>query len=270
MKQWIASGVLVLGAAVPAFAQAPGQTGAEQIKGRQRISMMEGVLERAVLNGADNLLRQVDSVMPDAMTLSSAPQVRGFRLEGYGIFFDVGVPALRPSIAWMMRSMQSGTRVADGALNQLKMLHSQMTDGGRREQLAEAIQQLELSLGAGAPPAPRATARAGSLSAANLQPQAAQPAIPRAIENPNAAWTEEVKAALIEAMLDHSGPLAVGDDEWLTVAARDNLPSDPLIPGDTVDSSTVIFRVKGSDLAAFHSRRITMDEARKRVQVTEN
>ena len=268
VKQWIA-GMLVLGMAVPALAQAPRQTDAEQVKARQRISTMEGILERAVLNGADNLLRQVESVMPDAMTLSSAPQVRGFRLEGYGDFFDVGVPALRPSIAWMMRSMQSGTRIATGALNDLKMIHAQTSDRTVREQLAQIIPQLELSLGATAAPAPRVATRAGGLSAANLQPPA-QVATSRAIENPNAAWTEEVKAALIEAMLDHSGSLAVADEEWLTVAARDNLPSDPLVPGDTVDSSTVIFRVKGSDLAAFHSRRISMDEARKRVHVTEN
>jgi hypothetical protein len=269
LKQWIATGAVVAVAGVPAIGQAPGPSDAEQVKARQRISMMEGVLERAVMNGADNLLRQVDTVMPDAMTLTSVPQVRGFRLEGYGVFFDVGVPALRPSIAWMMRSVQSGTRVANAALNDLKMMHAQMTDRGGREQLAQIIQRLELSLGSSGPAAPRvAGPRPGGVNAATLQPQTAV-AVPTVVDNPTAAWTEEVKTALMEAMLENSGPLAVRDDEWLTIAARDNVPSDPLVPGDTVESSTVIFRVKGSDLAAFHSRRITLDEARKRVEVRE-
>ena len=33
-------------------------------------------------------------------------------------------------------------------------------------------------------------------------------------------------------MIENSGPLALGADEWLTVAARDNVPRDPLIPSD--------------------------------------
>ena len=46
--------------------QAPSSNEDEQVKARQRISTMEGVLERAVSNGAENLLRQVRTVMPDA------------------------------------------------------------------------------------------------------------------------------------------------------------------------------------------------------------
>lgn len=267
-KQWIAGGVLVLAVAMPAVAQAPRRTEAEQIRARQRISTMEGVLERAVLNGADNLLRQVSSVMPDAAMLSGVPQVRGFRLEGYGLFFDVEVPALRLSIAWMVQSVQSGARVTSAALNELKMLQAQITDSDRREQLARIIQRLELSLGpAGPPMGPRSTAR--GLSAAAVQPQGTPP-VPRAVENPNEVWTEEVKTALMEAMLESSGPLAIADDEWLAVAAKDNVPRDPLVPGDTVDLSTITFRVKGSDLAAFHSKRLTLDEVRKRVEIWED
>jgi hypothetical protein len=70
-------------------------------------------------------------------------------------------------------------------------------------------------------------------------------------------------------MIENSGPLAVAPDEWLTVAARDNLPRDPLVPGDTADFSTVIFRVKGSDLAAFRGNRLSLAEAREKVEVRE-
>ena len=47
--------------------------------------MMESVLESAVANGADSLMRAVRAVMPpDALMLTGAPSARGFRLEGYG------------------------------------------------------------------------------------------------------------------------------------------------------------------------------------------
>ena len=42
--------------AAAAGAQAPKGAELDQVKQRQRISLMEGVLERAVANGADNLL----------------------------------------------------------------------------------------------------------------------------------------------------------------------------------------------------------------------
>ena len=73
----------------------------------------------------------------------------------------------------------------------------------------------------------------------------------------------------MDAMIENSGPLTLGPDEWLTVAARDNVPRDPLIPSDTADFSTIIFRVKGSDLTAFRAGRLTLEEARKKVEVRE-
>ena len=35
--------------------------------------------------------------------LAGAARARGFRLDGYGVFFDVEVPALRRSVAWSFR-----------------------------------------------------------------------------------------------------------------------------------------------------------------------
>ena len=91
----------------------------------------------------------------------------------------------------------------------------------------------------------------------------------RVLDNPAEGHTREVKSALIDAMIENSGPLALGTDEWLTVAARDNVPRDPLSPGDTADFSTIIFRVKGSDLAGFRAGRMTLEEARQKVEVRE-
>ena len=70
-------------------------------------------------------------------------------------------------------------------------------------------------------------------------------------------------------MIEHSGPIPIGADEWLTVAARDNVPRDALIPTDTTDTTSVIFRVKGSDLSAFRAGRVTLEETRKKVETRE-
>ena len=84
---------------------------------------MESVLESAVANGADSLMRAVRAVMPpDAMMLTGAPSVRGFRLEGYGLFFDVEVPAFQPNDG--VDAQADGGSTTDlgaaAAVNQLK------------------------------------------------------------------------------------------------------------------------------------------------------
>jgi hypothetical protein len=275
LKQWILGGALVAVMTAPAAAQTPRLSEADQIRARQRISMMEGTLERAVLNGADNLVRQVDRVMPDGAMLTGAPQVRGFRIEDYGVFFDVEVPALRLSIAWMVRAMQSESQMASRVVSDLKRSVATVS-GSERARIEQLIRQLEVMLGTGGPsiqppmpPSAPRLATPGGVNAAAMAPQAPPAQTEPVVDNPNAIWTREVQTALIDAMLENSVPLAIADNEWLTVAARDNAPSDPLVPGDTVDLNTMIFRVKGSDLAAFHSRRITIEDARKRVEIRE-
>ena len=265
---WIVVGaVLGLLAAAPAAAQTP-RSDAEQVRARQRISTMEGVLERAVLNGADNLLRQVDSVMPDAMMVTGQPSARGFRLEGYGLFFDVGVPVLQLSVTWPLRALMNDARSAQIAA-ELRVKMAQLSPSDQAN-FAPIIRRLEAASAAGAnrAEATAVNAAAAAPSAAAVAPPVA-PVDPDVINDPNEGWTREVKAALIEAMLENSGPLAIGADEWLTVAARDNLPRDPQVAGGTVDFSTVVFRVKGSDLADFHARKLTLEDAKARVEVRE-
>src|SRR5687767_13233226 len=117
-KNWIAGTTLVFMASGFAAAQTP-QVDAEQVKARQRISMMEGVLEKAVRNRTNNLLGRVETVMPDAVMLTGAPQARGFRLDGYGVFFDVAVPGLHVSVTWSLRAMLNDTKQAAAILAQL-------------------------------------------------------------------------------------------------------------------------------------------------------
>jgi|SRR5688572_18591920 hypothetical protein len=219
----------------------------ERIKQRQRLSLMEGVLERAVANGADNLMRQVKNVMPDVAMLTGAPEVRGFRLDGYGVFFDVEVPALRPPIAWTLRYVDGNRLAVNAALAQLRamVLEQPVQERARLETLVRQMEQRNVS----------------------QVPSQVDPAV---VRDPNEAYTRAVKEALVDAMIESSGHLNLGPEEWLTVAARDNVPNDPLVPGDSTDLKSVIFKIKGGDLAAFRAGQITLEEARKRVKAEEN
>jgi hypothetical protein len=70
-------------------------------------------------------------------------------------------------------------------------------------------------------------------------------------------------------MLENSAALGIGPDEWLTVAARDGEPGNRLVPGDGYDLTTTVMRVRGSDLAAYRTERLTLAEAKARVEVKE-
>ena len=277
MKRSLFMIAIVIGTAPAAFAQAP-RTEADQVKARQKISMMESVLESAVANGADSLMRAVRAVMPpDALVLTGAPSARGFRLEGYGVFFDVEVPAFRRTMAWTLRQMvdENGLGAA-AAVSQLKAYIATVQDPRQRATLDRALRRLELQVGPVGPIGPvqqnAGPRTAGSTLAAQsvVTPAAAAPQVdPTVVEDPNGSYTREVSVAIIDAMIENSGPLPVGDNEWLTVAARDNVRPDRLVPGDTSNISSIVFRIKGSDLAAFRSGRMTLEETRQHVEVSQ-
>jgi hypothetical protein len=300
-------GILV-GAAAGASAQdargAQQQTDVEQARARQRVFMMEGVLERAVQIGVDSLRQRVRAVMPDDMLLlSGAPQVRGFRLEGYGVIFDVEVPALRRSMAWSLRTMnETAALLARDVARMRAMLDAiPIPDPRQRAELERTLLRVQQQVApvpplpggpelaaaggpavagvptvAGAPTA-RAAAGPATVSAQSIGPgntvTAPAPLPPAAdaslVFDPSEAYTQEVKGALVDAMIENSAPLTIGADEWLTVAARDNVQVDRFTPGDPSEVMTIVLRAKGSDLAAYRAQKLTLEEMRQRVLVSE-
>ena len=261
MRGWIPGVAALLLAMTPAYAQqqlsAQQLSEADQIKARQRISMMEGVLERAVSNGAESLMRQFKTVSPELPMLTGLPEARGFRLDGYGVFFDVEVPALRLPVTWPLRMLfrDSTNRVVDD----LRPLMVDL-DPRLREQILQVVRRDQSA--SGVLTASAATTQGPDAVVATQRQQTT-------IDDPEVRYTQEVKSALVDAMIENSLPLSLGAEEWLTVAARDNVPHDPLIPGDKADFSTVIFRVKGGDLSAYRAGRITIDDVRKKVEIRE-
>jgi hypothetical protein len=264
-------------------AQAVSQSGSqatsgEVVRARQRIFMMEGVLERAVQLGVDNLRRRVRAVMPDdGLLQGGVAQVRGFPLEGYGVFFDIEVPALRQSLAWSMRTMHDTGMALARDLAKIRAMVQSIADPRTQAEFDRTLRRIQQQIG----PTPSVQAgqvtSPGSATAVTAQAVASgQP--PEApvggdvdqvlLHDPNEAYTQEVRAAVIDAMIENSGQLALGDHEWLTVAARDNAPAGPFVSGDP-DTVTLVLRVKGADLSAFRAGRLTLDQVRSRVEVDE-
>jgi hypothetical protein len=233
---------------------------------------MEGALVGAVRHGAEVLGAQLKPYNPNLMLLTGTARARGFLLEGYGAFFDVEIPALRESVVWSIRTMALPDPLVAQWLANFRRNVASIPDAAARARLEQSIAQMEQQLRGGSEPP--VAQRAGGAAAAQAvnetsvapEPQAA-PSVPPIVQDPNALYTETVKNALIDAMLDYSGPMAIGGEEWLTVAARD--AEGPLNPGEPYDAVTIVIRIKGSDLAAFRAERITREEARKRVDVRE-
>jgi len=285
MRTWVIGSVMAFGMAGGVLAQVPPRRAdTEQVKARQKIFMMEGVIERAVQLGVDNLRRRVRAVMPDdALLQGGVPQVRGFRLEGYGVFFDVEVPALRRSLAWSLRTMnQTGMALARD-LAQMRAFVQTIADPRARAEFDRTLLRIQQQIGPTPPVlADRVASQGPVVTVQSVPPQsvppptvgqpesaAVQPQVdPLLLSDPSEAYTQEVKAAVIDAIIENGGPLALGDDEWLTVAARDNAPHDPFVTGDP-DVTTLVLRIKGSDVNAFRAGRLTLEEVRSRVEIDE-
>jgi hypothetical protein len=282
-----AAGALTLcAAAAPAVAQgvsATARSEAQLKQERYQIAQMERVLEGAVEHGATMMRDRLQAVVPPAqaqLLIQENAHVRGFRLEGYGVFFDVIVPSLDGSLTWSLRTLDQNDLGLQSALSVLKTRISPADID-----MQQALKRIELQVGpatamlAGltgpAPPQPEARNVTGSAAgladqaagaaAANAGPAAApaQPADP-ILDDPNEAYRAEVIQALIDAVLDHSSPLGIGPNEWVTVAARRNEDRPRLAPADS-GAQSVVIRVSGADLASFRAGQVSREEVLKRV-----
>jgi hypothetical protein len=248
-------GVLVLGLALarPAFAQ----TAPRPLDPRQthyQIGVMERVLEGAVEHGAANLRERLQAVFPDApaqLLILDNPRVRGFRLDAYGVFFDVEVPSLNGTLTWTLRTLDQASPAAAAGSAPVPASTVKPTLPNPARRAAAAAPDRPVTATAAAP-------KAG-------QDNAAPPVDERILDNPNEEYRSEVLQALADAMIDYSGPLAIGDAEWLTIAARGIQDRPRLGPPDN-DVQTQMIRVRGSDLAAFRARQISRDDLIKRIE----
>jgi hypothetical protein len=204
----------MVGAALtaPGHAQTAGRAGsaAPQVQSRQQVLAFEGVLENAVRQGTQMLEQRLrEATDPNWVFVAGLTQARGFRLDDYGVMFDVEFPSMRRSMVWSLRALEQAA-------------------AGKARQVNEAFSSLQ----------------------------------------PRQIYQTEITNALVDAILDHSASVAIGPEEWLTVAARESGFDRRFVTGDPADTAiTVILRIRGRDLQALRERTLSRDEARKRVDV---
>jgi len=232
---------------------------------RYQVRVMEGVLESAVQHGAQVVTVQIRRLSPDFVAFTGPARARGYRLDGYGMFFSVDVPAVRRSVVWSVRTLHQSGLDLSRALDSLRRAVETQADARAKREMEQALRLVELQVG----PVPREEGGTGasSASASGRPSREGVEIVDSVVQDPGAAYESEVKSSLIDAMLDYGPPLAIAADEWLTVAARDN--EDRITGGELADSVTITLRLRGRDLAAFRAGQITRDEARARVEVRE-
>jgi hypothetical protein len=248
----------------------------EQVQARFQIAMMETALEQAVQLGATNINMQVQTAAPDMVFLSGAPRARGFRLRDYGVFFDVAVPVMRPSLSWTFRVLQrNDSNAAAVALSSLRRRVESIGDPLLRQELERDVRRVERELpvmttAMAVTDAPKDSA-AGKPGARVVSEQSERQgsAASPLLEDPSQAYSEAVRGAVMNAMLQYSESISLAPNEWLTIAVR-NQEASRRQSLDPFGSAVTVLRVRGSDLAAFHSHQITADVARSRIEVAED
>src|SRR5438034_11624697 len=122
---WVVVGGVVVGSVASAAsvgAQTNAATAAEQKQSRYQVGQMERLLEGAVEHGLNMVKDRLQTVaqMPADLLVSDNAHARGFRLEGYGVLFDVSVPTFNASMTWSLRTLDQNDLGLASALQALQ------------------------------------------------------------------------------------------------------------------------------------------------------
>jgi hypothetical protein len=237
---------------------------------RYQIGQIERIFEGAVEHGMSVIRDRLLAVMPADMLLTENARARGFRLEGYGIFFDVEVPSLQGTLPWSFLTLNQNDLGVDNALQTLRTFVQ--ATGSNDAAVRQALERIELQMAPSTGPIAAVNTAAVNTSArqATSAPSAAEPSAQISndpiLANPNEAYRAAIRQALIDAMLDHTRGLNINPNEWLTIAARSSEDRPRLAPADP-EGQTNVLSIRGADLAALLAGQITREEAMKRVDI---
>ena len=114
----------------------------KQKQARYEIAQMERVLEGAVEHGVANIRDRLQALGPTELLISDNARARGFRLDGYGVFFDVVVPSLDTTVLWSIRTLDQNLLGLQSALKELETHVKQSGDVN----LEQALRRIELQV----------------------------------------------------------------------------------------------------------------------------
>jgi hypothetical protein len=98
---------MISGGASAQNVQRPARTTSAQLEARQQIAELEAVLESAVRYGAQMLDQRLKASSAANMVMfAGMERARGFRLDDYGVMFDVEFPSMRRSVVWSLQELE--------------------------------------------------------------------------------------------------------------------------------------------------------------------
>jgi hypothetical protein len=250
------------------------------------IRQMEQTLTNAVKAGATTVATQLQIQQPASLFATTDARTRGFDLEGYGVFFDIDVPAMMQSVlyarqvlvdeldTWRERARTTQNEDARRlALSQVR--HLEATLGLPPQPVFAETHQPPQGIAVAAttdtvtspvtPAAATVVPSAKALSASPSSPPVSVPPLPRDPRTADEIYTDAIKNKVIDTILTFGGGLDIDDAQWLIVAARTTTAA----PGQIDDSVSVFIRIKGADLNAFVQKKITREEVLTRIQIKE-
>jgi hypothetical protein len=267
--------VAIAALAIPSLAAGQDQARSGESR-RPSIRMMEAVLSRAVLTGAENLAMELGSGNPNMSFFTGQAKARGFVIDGHGVFFNVEIPEMQSSLVFSVTTLDRNIEVS-AALEDLTKLVESSPEGLAKIQAEQALKRLQLTVGplpSRGGPSSNGPALAAATTRSNLSnetstadPAPVSPIPARIMRDPRAAYREAIKSALVDAMLEHSRGMSLGPEEWLIVAAHRG--DSPLAPNEIVTTTTLMLKIKGNDLALYDADRSRKEEIRQRVDVRE-
>ena len=229
----------------------------EAVAVERQIRLIEQALEQAVGRGVSTVEQQFSTFVPGLRFFAGSIQARGFALDGYGLFFDVEYPVVRRSILWSMGALNQFVDAnMASALANLRRQMLAMQDGPGRSAFSEALRELE---GQVRSTRERSVSLGGSDRIADRRVD--ESPTPDAVELYRTTLTQ----ALTDVLINYGGALpagALGDEQWLTVAARDGRG----LRSGGGEPRTLLLRVRGRDLSAFRDGRLPVAAVRARVE----
>ena len=135
------------GAAADAVARATTASRTASAENRRHsVRMMEAVLSRAVLGGAEQLAEQLGNGSPNMSFFTGQARAHGFVLDGYGVFFHVEIPEMQQSLVMSVTTLERDLAVGD-TLESLRRAVGAVPEGASKLQAEEALKRLELQVG---------------------------------------------------------------------------------------------------------------------------
>lgn len=224
----------VLAAALPVSAQQQ----ADPL--RSQIMTFEDVLKRAIELAGEDFSRQVQEQLRPSVPIQfgfdpAGPIVRGWPIESYGYHFDVQVPD-----------------VAETGMLILRLLPRQPAPPVRRPD----AETRPVASGGG-------LVKDDPMGGGVASPPAPAPASGPAFD-PNTAYRENVRAALIDAIINNPGVLTLRATDMVAVSAA-GVGQTPLYRLSPRSTRLTLY-ISGADLAALREGRLSREEARKRIR----